>query len=77
LLSFSLLPSALYTEPSRSSPHHGQFFRLLNLIIISVVTVRRCDATPPSFSATVLTLLRSHGLTIVEFRVVYTRYPDG
>jgi hypothetical protein len=77
LLSFSLLPSALYTEPSRSSPHHGQFFRPLNLIIISVVTERRRDATPSSFSATVLTALRSHGLTIVEFRVVYTRYPDG
>jgi hypothetical protein len=27
--------------------------------------------------ATVLTTLRPHGLTIVELRVVYTRYPVG
>jgi hypothetical protein len=42
----------LYTELSRYSPHHDQFLRPLNLIIISVTTVRRRDATPPSFSAT-------------------------
>jgi hypothetical protein len=30
---------------------------------------------PPSFSATVFTTPRPHGLTIVELRVVYTRYP--
>jgi hypothetical protein len=62
---------------SRLSPHHGQFFRPLNLIIISVTTVPHHDATPPSFPATVLTTPRPHRLTIVELRVVYTRYPDG
>jgi hypothetical protein len=59
---------------SRSSPHHDQFFRPLNLVIVSVPTVRRHDVTPPSFSATVLTTPRPHGLTIVELRVVYARY---
>jgi hypothetical protein len=49
---------------SCSSPHHGQFFRQLNFIVISVTTVRRCGTTPPSFSATVLTTLRPHGLTL-------------
>jgi hypothetical protein len=51
---------------SRLSPHHGQFFRPLNLIVISVTTVRRRDATPPSFSATVLTTPRPHGLTLLS-----------
>jgi hypothetical protein len=60
-----------------SSPHHGQSFRPLNLICISVTTVRRHDVTPPSFSATVLRTLRPHELTIVELRVAYTRYPAG
>jgi hypothetical protein len=68
---------ALCTELSRFSTHHGQFFRSLNLIVISVTTIRRHDATPPSFFATVLTTLRPHGLTIVELCVAYTRYPDG
>jgi hypothetical protein len=49
---------------SRSFPHHGQFFRPLNLIIVSVPIVRRRNTTPPSFSATVLTTLRPHGLTL-------------
>jgi hypothetical protein len=44
--------------------HHGQFFRPLNLIIVSILTVRRHDATPPSSSATVLATLRAHGLTL-------------
>jgi hypothetical protein len=39
---------------------------LLDLIIVSVPTVRRHDATPPSFSATVLTTLRPHGLTLLS-----------
>jgi hypothetical protein len=60
---------------SRSSPHHCQFFRLLDLIFVSVTTVRRHNATKPSSSATVLAPLRPHGLTIVELRVIYTRYP--
>jgi hypothetical protein len=54
----------LYTKLSRSSSHHDQFFRPLDLICVSVTTVRRRDATPPSFSATVLTTLRPHGLTL-------------
>jgi hypothetical protein len=56
----------VYTELSRSYPHHGQFFRPLNLICVSVTTERRRDATPPSFSTTVLTTLRPHGSTFVE-----------
>jgi hypothetical protein len=60
---------------SRSSPHHGQFFRPLDLIFLSVTTVWRSNATKPSSSATVLAPSRPHGLTIVELRVVYTRYP--
>jgi hypothetical protein len=51
---------------SRSFPHHGQFFRPLNLIIVSVPIVRHRDATPQSFSATVLTTLRPHGLTLLS-----------
>jgi hypothetical protein len=62
---------------SRLSPHRGQFFRPLNLIIVSVLIVRRRDVTPPSSSATVLTTPRPHGLTIVEIRVVCTRYQAG
>jgi hypothetical protein len=62
---------------SHLSPHHGQFFRPLNLISVSVTTVRRRDATPPSFSTTILTTPKPHGLTIVELRVAYTRYPAG
>jgi hypothetical protein len=61
----------------RSSPHHDQLFRPLDLICGSVTTVRRCDATPPSSPATVLAPLRPHRLTIVELRVAYTRYPAG
>jgi hypothetical protein len=36
------------------------------IIIIGVTTVRRHDATPPSFSATVLMTLRPHGLTMLS-----------
>jgi hypothetical protein len=39
--------------------------------------MRRHDVMPPSFSATVFTMPRPHGLTIVELFVVYTRYPAG
>jgi hypothetical protein len=59
------------------SPLHDQFLRPLNLTVISVTTVRCHDVALPSISATVFTTLRPHGLTIVELRVVYTRYPDG
>jgi hypothetical protein len=45
---------ALYTELSHSSPHHGQFFRLLNLIIVGIPIVRRRDATPLTSPATIL-----------------------
>jgi hypothetical protein len=62
---------------SRLSPRHDQFFRPLNLVIVSVPATRRRDATPPSFSAIVLTTLKPHGLTNVDLRVVYTKYPDG
>jgi hypothetical protein len=51
---------------SHSFPHHGQFFRPLNLICVSVTTVRRRDATLPSFSTTMLTTLRPHGLTLLS-----------
>jgi hypothetical protein len=61
---------------SHSSLHHGQFFRSLDLIFVSVTTVQRRDATRPSSSATVLAPPRPHGLTVVELCVVYTRYPD-
>jgi hypothetical protein len=61
----------------RSSSHRDQFLRPLNLIYVSVTTVRRHDVTPPSFSTTVLTTLRPQELTIVELRVAYTRYPAG
>jgi hypothetical protein len=60
-----------------SPPRHGQFFRPLNLIIVSVQIVRRHDVALPSNSATVFTTQRPHELTIVELRVAYTRYPDG
>jgi hypothetical protein len=63
-----------------SSPfslHHGQFFRPLDLIFVGITTVRRHDATKPSSSATVLAPPRPHGLTVVELRAVYTRYPAG
>jgi hypothetical protein len=63
---------------SRSFPHHGQFFRPLNLIIVSVPIVRRRDVIPPSATSTVLTTpLRPHGLTIVKLRVAHTRYRAG
>jgi hypothetical protein len=52
---------------SCSSPHHGQFRRPLDLICISVMTVRRRDVTPPSFSTTVLTTSKSHELTLSSF----------
>jgi hypothetical protein len=80
LLSFSLFQrerKVLYTELSCSSPRHGQFFRPLNLIVVSVPIVRHHDVTPPSSSATVPAPLRPHGLTIDELRVVYARYPAG
>jgi hypothetical protein len=51
---------------SRSYPHHGQFFRPLNLICVSVTTVRRHDVTPPSFSATVITTPRPHELALLS-----------
>jgi hypothetical protein len=51
---------------SHLSPHHDQFFRPLNLINVSVPIVRRRDATPPSFSATILTTPRHHGLTLLS-----------
>jgi hypothetical protein len=38
----------------------------LNLTCVSVTTVRRWDATPPSFSATVLMTLRPHRLTLLS-----------
>jgi hypothetical protein len=37
------------TELFSSSPYHGQFFRPLNLIIISVPIIRRRNVTSPSF----------------------------
>jgi hypothetical protein len=64
---------ALYTALSRFSSYHGQFFRPLNLDVVSVTTVRRRDVTRRLF--TVLTTLRPHELTIVELRVACTRYP--
>jgi hypothetical protein len=50
---------------SHVSSHHDQFFRPLDLIRVSVTTVRRHDVTPPSFSTTVLATLRPHEPTIV------------
>jgi hypothetical protein len=52
-------------------------FRPLDLICISVTSVRRHDVALPSISATVFTTPMPHGLTIVELRVLYTRYPTG
>jgi hypothetical protein len=51
---------------SHFAPHHDQFLRPLDLICISVTTVRRHDVTPPSFSATVLTTPRPHELTLLS-----------
>jgi hypothetical protein len=62
---------------SRFAPHHGQLFRPLSPIAISVTTVRRHDVALPSISAIVFTTPKPHGLTIVEPRVAYTRYPTG
>jgi hypothetical protein len=62
---------------SRFAPHHGRLFRPLSPIVISVTTVRRHDVALPSIYATVFTTPMPHGLTIVELRVVYTRYPTG
>jgi hypothetical protein len=62
---------------SRVSPHHDQFLRLLDLICVSVTTVRRHDVALPSISATVFTTPRPHGLTIVELYVAYTKCPAG
>jgi hypothetical protein len=59
---------------SRVSPHRDQFLRPLDLICVDVPTVRHHDVTLPSFSSTVLTTLKPHGLTIVELGVVYTKY---
>jgi hypothetical protein len=56
----------LHTELARSFPHHDQSFRPLNLIVISVTTVRRHDVTPPTSSATVLTTPRPHELTLLS-----------
>jgi hypothetical protein len=68
---------AFYTKLPRSYPHHDQFFRPLDLICVSFTTLRHSDATPPSSSLTLLTAPRPHELTIVELRVVDTRYPAG
>jgi hypothetical protein len=57
---------ALYTQLFSFSPRHGQFVRPLNPILVSVPTVRRHGATPPSFSATVLTTLKPHELTLLS-----------
>jgi hypothetical protein len=62
---------------SRFAPHHSRLFRPLIPIVISVTTVRRHDVALPSISATVFTTPKPHGLTIVELRVAYTRYPTG
>jgi hypothetical protein len=62
---------------SRFAPYHGRLFRPLSPIVIRVTTVRRHDVALPSISATVFTTPKPHGLTIVELRVVYTRYPTG
>jgi hypothetical protein len=67
----------LYTELLLFSLHLDKFLRPLDLIRVSVTTVRRHDITLPSFSATVLTTPRPHELTIVELCVAYTRYPAG
>jgi hypothetical protein len=67
----------LYTELSRFAPHHGQLFRPLSPIIISVTTLRRHGVALPSISATVFTTPEPHELAIVELRVAYTRYPTG
>jgi hypothetical protein len=60
---------------SRFAPHRGRLFRPLSPIVISVTVIRRHDVALPSISATVFTMPKPHGLTIVELRVVYTRYP--
>jgi hypothetical protein len=49
-----------------SPPRHGQFFRPLNLIIVSVQIVPRHDVTLPSSSATVFTTPRPHELTLLS-----------
>jgi hypothetical protein len=62
---------------SRFAPHHGRLFRPLSHIVIRVTTVRRHDIALPSISTTLFTTPKPHGLTIIELRVVYTRYPTG
>jgi hypothetical protein len=62
---------------SRFALHYGRLFRPLSPIVIRVTTVRRHDVALPSISATVFTTPKPHGLTIVELRVAYTRYPTG
>jgi hypothetical protein len=62
---------------SRFAPHHGRLFRPLSPNVIRVTTVRRHDVSLPSISATVFTTLKPHAPTIIELRVVYTRYPTG
>jgi hypothetical protein len=57
---------ALYTALSRSSPHRDRFFSPLDLICVSVMTVRRHDVALPSISATVFTTPRPHELTLLS-----------
>jgi hypothetical protein len=49
----------------------------LDLIIVSVPTVRRHDATPPSFFHNRAHDAETSRADLVELRVVYTKYPDG
>jgi hypothetical protein len=76
---FDAITSVKHSTPSFShfAPHHGRLFRPLSPIVISVTIIRRHDVALPSISATVFTTSKPHGLTIVELRVAYTRYPTG
>jgi hypothetical protein len=78
-LLFDAITSVKRSTPrfSRFAPHYGRLFRPLSPIVISVTTVRCHDVALPSISATVFPTPKPHGLTIVELRVVYTRYPTG
>jgi hypothetical protein len=51
---------------SRFAPHHDQFLRPLDLICVSVTTVRRHDVALPSIFATVFMTPRPHELTLLS-----------
>jgi hypothetical protein len=62
---------------SRVSPHHDQLLRPLDLICVSVTTVRCHDVTQSSFFCNCAHDAETPRADLVELHVVYTRYPDG